>query len=204
VSGRSATAAVIAEWGKASNRPVHLFEFDFNPWIYMTDAGIDVVWNGHTYLPSQALGFSGVSETSQLLVNTCTVTLSGVDQQVVALLLQETYLNRKMKVRVAMLNESLQVIADPVLIFDGRMDRPSVSIEDGTTVCSVDGVSHWADFERRSGRHSNDTEQRKHFTGDLGFFQVAVLPEEIYWGIRQKLGDSLKVRTYQRRPGSRP
>jgi len=193
MSERGATGAVLNEWGKDLNRPIHLFEFDFQPYIYMTDGPVDVVWNSNNYLASQVLSFSGISETSDLLVNSCTVGLSGVDQAVIAILLQESYMNRKMKIRVAMLDSSLQIIADPVLIFDGRMDKPTISVDpdSGTTVCSVEGVSHWADFEKRPGRHSNNTEQQKYFPGDLGFAQVAVLPEQIFWGIIQTLGSQL-------------
>ena len=184
MSGRGASGLILTEWGKASNRPIHLFEFDFNPYIYMTDAAIDISWNGNVYLSSRALGFSGISETSELLVNSCSISLSGVDQAVIAILLQETYLNRKCKVRTAMLDAALQVIADPVLIFDGRMNRPVISVDpdSGTVVCAVEGVSHWTDFERRPGRHTNDTEQQNIFPGDKGFANVGVIPDTIVWG----------------------
>lgn len=203
MSGRGASAEVLAEWGKETNRPIHLLECDFNPWIYLTDAAVNITWNSNYYLSSTLLGFSSIAETSDLLVNSCTVSLSGVDQSVIALLLQETYLNRKMKIRTAMLDESLAVIASPVLIFDGRMDRPAIAVDpdNGTTVCTVEGVSHWVDFERRPGRHSNNNEQQKHFPGDLGFANVATLPDEIFWGIRQKLGDRLLPGKPSRRPG---
>lgn len=202
MSGRGATGTVLGEWGKAFNRPIHLFEFDFNPWIYMTDAAVDLSWNSNNYLASKVLGFSGVSETSELLVNACTVSLSGVDQSVIAILLQESYLNRKVKIRTAMLDAALQVIADPVLIFDGRMDKPTIVVDpdSGTTTCTVEGVSHWTDFERTPGRHSNNVEQQKHFPGDKGFAQVASIPEEIFWGIVQKLGSQLGPSTIRQRP----
>ncbi len=190
MSGRGATGAVIAEWGKSLNRPVHLLEVDFNPWIYLTDAAVNVTWNGHTYLASYYLGLSAIEETSELLVNSCTISLSGVDQAVVAVLLQETYLNRRVKVRTAMLDASLRVVADPVLVFDGRMNRPAIRVDPdhGTVTCSVEGVSHWTDFERRPGRHSNDAEQQKAFPGDKGFSQVATLPAEVFWSIPQVIG----------------
>lgn len=190
MSGRGASLAVRTEWAKDVCRPIHLLEVDFNPWVYLTDGPVDVAWNGNSYLASKFLGFSSIAETSELLVNSCTISLSGVDQAVIAALLQETYLSRKVKVRTAMLTESLQVVADPVLIFDGRMDRPTVSVDpdSGTVTCTVEGVSHWTDFERRSGRHSNDVEQQAFFPGDKGFAQVAVIPEQIFWNIVSVIG----------------
>lgn len=187
MSGRGATGAVTAEWGKSFNRPVHLLEVDFSPYIYLTDAAVNVNWNGHTYLSSYFLGFSTVSETSDLLVNSCTISLTGVDQAVVAILLQENYLNRKIKIRNAMLDDNLAVIADPVLIFEGRMNRPSINIdpESGTVICSVDGVSHWTDFERKAGRHSNVADQQRFFPTDKGFDQVPGIPLQVFWGVLQ-------------------
>lgn len=192
MSGRNATGAVQAEWAKEVCRPVHLLEVDFNPVIYLTDAGINLDWNGHLYLASQFLGFSGINETSQVLANTCTVTLSGVDQAVVAILLQESYLNRRLRIRTAVLNEALAVIADPVLVFDGRMNRPAINVDpdSGAVTCSVEGTSIWSDFERRRGRHTNDAEQQSIFAGDKGFAQVSVLPDNIFWGIPQEIDNA--------------
>lgn len=203
MSGRGATAAVKAEWAKDRCGPVHLLELDFDPWIYLTDAGTNLSYNGNTYLASQFLGFSSISETSDLLVNSVTVSLSGVDQAVVAILLQESYLNRKMKIRTAMLDAAYAIYADPVLIFDGRMNRPTVSVDtdNGTALCAVEGVSHWTDFDRRGGRHSNDAEQRKFFPGDKGFAQVPVIPEQIFWGIVQEIANAA---TPPSRPGPGP
>ena len=197
MSGRGATAAVIAEWGKSLTRPVHLLEVDFDPYIYLTDAAVNLNWNGHTYLSSYFLAFSTVSETSDLLANSCTISLTGVDQAVVAILLQETYLNRKIKIRNAMLDDNLAVIADPVLIFEGRMNRPAINIdpESGTVVCSVEGVSHWTDFERRAGRHSNTADQQRFFPTDKGFDQVPGIPATVFWGVFQRVAQgSLRVK----------
>ena len=190
MSGRGATPAVLTEWGKEVCITAHLYEIDFNPIVYLTDYTTDITWNGNQYLAAYGLGYSAISETSELLVNSCTISLSGVDQAVVAALLQETYLNRKIKVRLAMVDVDRVVHADPVLIFDGRMNRPTVVTDpdSGTVVCTVEGVSHWTDFERRKGRHSNNVEQQSHFPGDLGFANVASLPDQIFWGVQQVFG----------------
>lgn len=184
MSGRGATGAFL--FGVAGQRvnTVHLLQIDFGDVVYLTDAAVGVTWDGQTYLPSPFLGFSPISETSELLVNTCTISLSGADPNVVVLLLRETYLNRKVKVWRAILDETLRLLPSPLLIFDGRLDNPTIVVDpdNGTVVCSVDGISHWTDFERRAGRHSNDSEQKKLFPGDKGFAQVAVLPKQIFWG----------------------
>lgn len=204
MSGRGASGAVLSEWGASACRPVHLLEVDFNPYIYLTDAGVNVDWNSHTYLTSPFLGFSPIAETSELLANSCTITLSGVDQSVVSALLQETYLHRKVKIRLAMLNENMLVLSSPVLIFDGRMTRPSIAVdpENGTVNCYVEAVSLFQ-FDATRGRHSNDGEQQRHFPGDRGFRQVTSIPTKIFWGIQTDMPTGLLARppsTSFRRP----
>lgn len=182
---RNSTAAVKAEWGKAVNRPVHLLEFDFQPWVYMTDAWRQIEWGGNVYLASQyPLTVSGFGETAELLVNSCTITLSGVDQTIIATLLLETYFDRRVRVRLAMLDEAGAVVADPVLVFEGRMSRPVIATDPdgGTCTCAIECSSVWADFERLPGRHTNDAEQQSYFPGDRGFEHVERIPAQIFWG----------------------
>lgn len=191
MSGRGADVANLAEWGADYCHPVHLLEMDFNPWVYLTDAAIDVSWNGNSYLASQFLGFGPIQETSELLVNTCSISLSGVDSAVVAILLQESYLNRHVKIRTAMLDSSLALIGTPVLVFDGRMDNPTITITGDTVTVIVDGVSHWTDFDRRAGRHTNDAEQQTFFPGDRGFQPAGKIPKTVFWGARTELPASM-------------
>ncbi len=200
MSGRGAGGAVLAEWSKGLCRPVHLLEVDFNPYIYLTDAGTNLTWNGNAYLASQFLGFSAISETADLLVNSVTVSLSGVDQAVIAILLQETYLHRKLKIRTAMLDASLSIIADPTLRFEGRIKSATIAVEpdSGTVTCAVDASSHWADFEARNGRHSNHAEQQRLFPEDMGFRQVSTLDREVYWGIWQNIESGAPPRRARR------
>ena len=192
MSGRGASGAVLTEWGAESCRAVHLLEVDFDPYLYLTDAGTDVDWNSHTYTSSSLLSFSSISETSELLANSCTISLSGVDQSVVAALLQETYLHRKVKIRLAMLNENMLVISSPVLIFDGRMTRPSISVDPdtGAVNCAVEAVSLFQ-FDTTRGRHSNDIEQQRYYPEDRGFKQVVSIPEKIFWGISTEYPSAL-------------
>jgi hypothetical protein len=201
-SYRGATAGFRSLVGKDLVYVAHLVEVDFNPWIYLTDAAVPLTWNGNEYLPSYYLGVGSIAETSELLVNSVSVTLSGVDQAVVSALLQETYLNRKLKIRTVILNGTYAIIADPVLIFDGRMNRPTISVDPdgGQVVCAVEGVSAWTDFERRAGRHTNDADQQRFFPGDKGFANVASMPDTVFWGVSQQLGDG--VAAPQQSPGS--
>jgi len=186
MADRGATEAVVLELGKAKNQPIHLVDvlFDTTP-IYITDAWRSVVWGGHTYTAlGHFLGFSDIEETSELQVANLTTQLSGVDQSVVSAVLSENYIDRPLIIRKAFLDDEMTVIADPVLIFEGRMDNPVIdeNPEDGSCVVTVSASNAWVDFERLSGRHTNDAEQQIFFPGDKGFEFVSQVTSEITWG----------------------
>jgi hypothetical protein len=104
---RSASSAWLAEIAKAQSQPFHLFEFALDSGtLYMTDAPRDIVYNGQTYTAlSHFLEFSGIEETSELKVSTCTVTLSGVDQTMISAVLNEDYLDRQLKIYKGFIKE---------------------------------------------------------------------------------------------------
>lgn len=182
---RGATSAFLAELDKAVCRPVHLLEVDFgSETVRLTDAAVHLAWGGYSWLASQFLGFSPIEETSEAVVTRCTVSLSGVDQAVVALLLQETYFNRQGRIYKAFLAEDLQVIVDPTELIRGRLDKPMIETDPaaGTCTASVDIVSRFSPFETTSGRHTNDTDQQLWYPGDLGMQQVTQIQEPLAWG----------------------
>lgn len=168
---------------------VHLLYVDFEPVVRLTDGPVNISWGGYTWTASQFLSFSPVQETASLLANSVTVGLSGVDQAVLAILLQERYLRRRAKIYLAALDEGLEVIGDALMLIDGRMDKPSITVDpdSGTVTATVEVVSIWSDLDRTSGRHTNNSEQQALYPGDLGFEPVASLPSELYWGANQKL-----------------
>ena len=182
---------------------VHLLEVDFEPIVRLTDGPVDIAWDGRTWTASQFLSFSSIAETADLLANVCTVGLSGVDQSVLAILLQERYLRRRAKIYLAALDGSLQVVGDAALMLDGRMDRPVLNVDPdaGTVTAAVDVVSIWSDLNRKNGRHTNDTEQRLRYPGDRGFEAVVSLPTELFWGLDQKLGPNSGRKANRLRPG---
>jgi hypothetical protein len=186
MADRGASAAVITELGKSQNRPFHLVEvvFDVTP-IYITDAWMNISRNGQTYTAlGHFLGFSDIEESSELQVANLTAQLSGVDQSVISAVLTENYIDRPLRIYKGFLDGNMAVIANPVLIFEGRMDSPVIqeNPDDGSCVVSVSATNAWVDFERLSGRHTNHEEQQIFFPGDMGFEFVSEITQEITWG----------------------
>lgn len=183
---RGASADVIAEIALAANRPVHLFELYLSgATTYATDAYRQVTWNGVDYPAlGHFLDFDGVEESSDMTINQCRVQLSGVDQTLIAAILAYEYIDRRLVIRKGFLTGSEALMIDPLPIFDGRVDAPEIAEDPATGACTVTiaASSHWIDFERTPGRHTNHEEQQLWFPGDLGFEYVSQLNRQIKWG----------------------
>lgn len=186
MSGRGMSGAALAQVDALSNRPLHLVEMYLaSGTLYITDAYRPIEWGANTYQATgHFLSFSGIEETADIQVSQATLALSGIDQAYIAVALGQTYIDRRITIRKAFLHPSTEaVIVDPCLIFDGRMDAFSVEEDPDSGQCtvSVSAASHWVDFERRPGRHTNHAEQQLYYPGDLGF-EYASENNEAVWG----------------------
>lgn len=183
---RGASADFITEILKSSNQPVYLVEVWFDDGtIRMTDAWINVLWNANSYTANgQFLGFSGLSESSDMSIPNVTVQVSAVDQVWISIALSKPYIDRRIAIYKAFLDYRQAVISNPLLIFDGRIDAMEISDDPtgGTCTIAVTASSQWVDFQRTPGRHTNDQEEQVWFPGDRGFQFVTNINQQIKWG----------------------
>jgi len=174
------------EADKDANRPVHLVSVHFDAQTtYTTDAFHQITWDGNTYNPAGGLlQISDISEQAKVVVSTVNVSLSGVDQTYLSLVLAEDYIDRPLKIYLGFLDDVGAWVADPILMLEGRMDAPKI-VEDpskGTSVVSIAATNAWVDFERNTGRHTNHEEQQTYFAGDKGFQFASEIQKDIPWG----------------------
>lgn len=154
--------------------------------IFLSDFSRNLTWDGDEYQASgQLLGITEINEGRELQIESLRVSLSGVDQAIISLLMNYDFIDRFITVFYGLLDvDSEQIIDDPFEIFRGRMntfngteDKP----ENGVMV-AVEATSHWVDFERRPGRHTNTNEQEFLFPGDLGMEFASASVVNIQWG----------------------
>ena len=157
-----------------------LVHLDIDGGVYMTNAQNPIVSGGNTYLPFGGfLGFSHIEETAEFQVSKLTLTLTGIpmfDQDgdsFIAQFLQHTYIDKEVKIYRVFVDKSDTVLDDPVLIFHGYMDKPSIDDDpQGSTTVGVEISNHWVDFNRIAGRHTNNDEQRVLYPTD-GIFKAS-------------------------------
>ncbi len=180
---RSLTAGVIAEIATNKLNPVELVYLGISTGTYYTDHFSNLIFNGNTYTSSSLfLGSSQVEENADVAVNSLTLKFSGADTTIISLLLNNNYMNKPAKVYRGFLNDSQELIADPFLLFDGRIS--SFTLEENETSSSVNIIvaSHWADFEKTSGRRTAENSQKIYFPNDKGMEFASKTAQKIKWG----------------------
>tara|TARA_Y100000004_G_scaffold74501_2_gene83683 strand:- start:7659 stop:8297 length:639 start_codon:yes stop_codon:yes gene_type:complete len=191
-------------------RTCHLYEISvFNTaenrreTIYGTDYAYDIFHNG---IPYSAVGYllniSGLEEFNDSRIATVTVQLSGVAETLIGTLLSYEYLDQPLIIKRAFINEtgvtipdadeeleelvsSPQLIDEPVVIFEGGIERPQIneSQESGYVIVSIQASSRFSEFLLHSGRHTNPQEQKFYDPSDRFFDQVGRIDKNLVWGL---------------------
>ena len=163
--------------------------------VYLTDCykDLSLVVNGVTseyQAAGSLLSFDNVQESTDLQISSLNIGLSGVDRTFTSALLRYEYLDQPIKVYRVFLDESEQVSHAPLLVFSGNIDTPVITDNpsEGVSTISISAASTFIDFERRSGRKTNESEQILYrslndITAlDTGFKYNVSNDKEIYWG----------------------
>ena len=159
--------------------------FDFSGGIVRlwTGAG-DLSWGGNTFTGAGDLvNVTPVQETNEVRANGLTFRLNGVPSAMITRTLAENYRGRACKLWLALFDSSNAIIADPLLLFSGRMDQ--CLIEDTGDTCSINvtAESRLVDLQRPRERRRTDEDQQNLFASDLGLEFVAGLQDrELLWG----------------------
>ena len=183
---RGSTTAFQNEVVKSANRPVHLAEIIFDDEnVYMNDGYKTITYDSKNYVAvGNFMGFSAIQESVEVVVSKISMSLSGVDQSMISRFLNKEYIDRPVKIYTAFLDDAQVLVANPVLIFEGRMDTPVISDDPigGKSMMSVTATNSWVDFTRKTGRHTNHEEQQIFFAGDKGFEYASEIVKDIVWG----------------------
>lgn len=158
---RTLTSAVAAAAQAAVVRPVFLVRLDYASGVVrLSSAPFNVAWGGETFLGVGSLGaITAVEEGADLQTYAVQMQLSGVRPELIALALGEHYQGRDARLLLALVDEQHALIADPVVVFRGRMDTQDIELGDTGTIV-LTARSRLADWHRPRIRRYTDAEQR--------------------------------------------
>lgn len=181
---RDLTSAMQTEVGKAEVAPILLFEGEFISGTVRAWSGYgNLTWAGVSWSGTGTLlGISNVSETNETAAQGITVTLNGVPSELISLTLAEIKQGASGKVYFGLL-DGQQVINDPILLFSGKLDIPSISDEGEFAEITITYESRLIDLERPRINRYTPEDQKRLFPGDLGLDYVpSIQDKKVVWG----------------------
>lgn len=158
-------------------RPVLLLKLQFNSAASYVWSGVGTLqWNAQQWIGLGHLGtISAIEESSEIKATNVTFQLTGIDPADLRQALGEVRQGNPVQLWFGTLGDNNNVIADPLQIFAGRMDVPTIDEGTATSTISLSVENRLIDLNRsRERRYTNQDQQIDH-PGDLGFRYVQLI-----------------------------
>ena len=161
---------------------VHL---DVGDGYRITNAPWDITYNSNTYKSfGMLLGFDSIEENTEFDVPSLNITISGIAPTTSGSALKdfvgENYANATVQIdRVYYQYQQQQGVVN---VYKGYITGAELlQSADQISNVNVNTASHWYDFNRETGRRTNDNSQQKVFSGDLGMEYAVEIQKELTW-----------------------
>ena len=184
---RSLTTAIKNELATNDIRPVHLITIGFATPVNITDCSFDltssVSGSSVTYSASDfIMGVSNHTEETDITKSSVSISLSGADQTFISVVLNENVINDSVSIFRGLLADDNTLIADPFLLYKGNIESFEIQEGEKNSTVALSIVSHWADFEKKNGRKTNNVSQQRFFSTDVGMDFSSQTVQDIKWG----------------------
>lgn len=186
---RSLTGSMAAQIAAKQLAPIFFVELDFLGGFVRMWNGIGTLsWNTYDWLGGgNLMAISQVEETRAVESTSLSLSLSGVDPALVSLAYGDFSQGRAAKIWLGVLDvPSAQIVADPIAIFQGRMDMIGDTDDGEAAVITVSAESNLADLKRVRARYLTDQDQQRLFAADRSLRYLPNLQDRpVYWGVRE-------------------
>lgn len=179
------SSPMLAALTASALRPAIFVEATFATETLRMWSGVgSVSWNGHTWTGVGSFGgISIIEEGATVEARGITLTLSGIDSEVLADALQEIRIGLPVTVYLALYDASFVLIADPLTSWSGRIDQPTIDVSGLAASISINCESKLLDLNVPSDRRYTLEDSQIDAPGDLGFQFVQSIQEcTIFWG----------------------
>ena len=166
-------------------QPFLLFEGQFaTDYVRVWTGYGDLTWNSQTWVGVGTFGgVSAIQESAEIQASGVSVTLSGIPSEFISLALQESRQGKSGKVYIGFLDASNDIVADPYMIFEGKLDIPSIQEEGELSTITITYESRLIDLQRPRETRFTDQEQKREYEGDRGCEFVPAMKEiTLTWG----------------------
>jgi hypothetical protein len=168
---------MLAQLSAQKIKPVLFLQMQFTDGAAYMWSGIgNLQWNGQTWLGLGQLGtISAIEESSEIKATNVTFTLAGISQEDIRHALVQVRQGSPVKLWFGCLGDNNNVLADPLQIFAGRMDVPTIDEGTQTATISIAVENRLIDLNRSRERRYTDQDQQIDHPGDLGMQYVQLI-----------------------------
>lgn len=168
-------------------RPFHLLTIGFSTPVNLTDCSFSltssVSGSSVTYNPSDFIvGIGEFQEEIDVTKSSLLISLSGADQTFISTMLNENVTNDEVTIFRGLLDTDSSIISDPFMLYKGNIESFAINETTKKSTINITVVSHWADFEKKNGRKTNNTSQQRFFANDVGMDFSSQTVLDIRWG----------------------
>jgi hypothetical protein len=191
---------MVAQLSASNIKPVLFLQMKFTDGIVQMWSGMGTLtWNGLQWIGMGHLGtISAIEESSELKATNVTFTLSDIPQDLLGKALGQVRQGYPVTLWFGTLGDNNNVLADPLQIFAGRMDVPTIDEGAQTGTISIAVENRLIDLNRSRERRFTDQDQQIDHPGDLGFQYVQFIQD--WAGTWGKAGPGGVPRTIGPRP----
>jgi hypothetical protein len=184
---RSLTTATKNELATNDIRPIHLITIGFATPINITDCSFpltsSISGSSVTYSASNHLiGISDFSEQTDVSKSSISLTLSGAEQTFISVVLNENVINDTVTIFRGLLADDNTIVSDPFLLYKGSIENFEIQEQPNSSTLRLSIASHWADFNKKNGRKTNNASQQRFFNTDVGMDFSSQTVQDIKWG----------------------
>lgn len=166
-------------------RPAFLCTLAFKSGTRYVWSGVgDLVYAGNTYKGVGNFGAIGqVTEGTDIQAYGTTVTLSGIDADLLSESMTDIQLGAAAKIFLAFLDATGAIIGVPYALFAGVVDKPTIVPSIDKISITLNLESKLTNLQRASNRRYTAADQQLYYPGDTFFNWVEILNDlALKWG----------------------
>jgi hypothetical protein len=184
MAGRDLTSAFTDEIINDIIKPHVLVEAIFTSATATIWDGIgSISWDGKTWTGvGEFLGITDIEETVETKIGSIKINFSALQPAYKAIALSGVKLSNDVTVYLALLNSSGAVIADPEIVFVGKMDDCKITESDEMAVFELTVANRLVALETSKERRYTKQDQLQLYPADTGLRHVVNADKTIKWG----------------------
>jgi hypothetical protein len=137
---------------------------------------------------------SNVPQTTKVQAQNVTLSLSGIPSELLSDAIGQVRITGTAQIYVGFLDSSGNLIPDPLLIFSGALDVPTLNDSGETSTISITCENTLLSLQQAPSRMFDDADQQIYQPGDLGFSFVDHLANiPLYWPAPYNFGSVFPV-----------